>query len=175
MTEEQKKKLIKECSEWGKSILCAVIISFVILRFILFIAVVPTGSMIPTIQEGDKFIVARFYKYFDSEHKGLKYGDIVVFRHTDGAEDDSKLLVKRVIGLAGDVISIENGVVYRNGKALAEQYVKNKDCSFMDELTVPQGEMFVLGDNRGNSYDCRYWDKKTVPLSDVVGEALFLK
>ena len=173
MTPERKAKITKEANEWAKCLVIAGILAFLIIRFVLFYALVPTGSMIPTINEGDRFIVARFYTYFDREHKGLDYGDIVVFRFTQ--DENNPLYVKRVIGFAGDKIEIVNGLVYRNGEALDEPYVKNKDNYFMDEFIVPEGEIFVLGDNRANSFDCRYWKHKGVPLSDVVGEALFIK
>lgn len=172
MNEETKSKFVKELAEWGKSLVIAAIFALLIMRFVLFFAIVPTGSMIPTINEGDRFIVARFFTYFDSQRKGLDYGDIVVFNHSDGEE--SKLLVKRVIGFAGDKIRIDNGVVYLNDEPLKEPYVKNKDSFFMDEMIVADGDIFVLGDNRINSYDCRFWTHKGVSLKDVVGEALFL-
>ena len=174
MKPEVKQKIIKECVEWGKSILCAAIIAFLIMKFVVFFAVVPTGSMIPTIQEGDRFLVSRVYTYIDSKHKGLTYGDIVVFKYKEDGKDE-KLLVKRVIGFAGDKIKIINGLVFRNGELVVEPYVKNKDSFFMEEITIPKGEIFVLGDNRINSYDCRYWPHKGVPLKDVVGEAVFIK
>ena len=166
-------KIKKELVDWGKSIVIAAIFAFLIMRFVFFFAIVPTGSMIPTINEGDRFIVARFFKYFDREHKGLKYGDIVVFNFEEDGK--KKLLVKRVIGFAGDKIRIENGIVFRNGEPIQEPYVKNRDSFFMEEMTVADGDILVLGDNRINSYDCRYWEHKGVPLSDIVGEALFVE
>ena len=173
----QSKRMLNCLAEWGKSFIVAGIIAFLIMKFVLFFAVIPTGSMIPTINEGSRVLVAKFYRYLDWENRGLKYGDIVVFdfkEATHGKED--KLLVKRVIGMGGDKIYIDNGVVYRNGKPLNEPYVKNKDSFFMDEFTVPYGEIFVLGDNRANSFDGRYWEtqgyNKTIKMKDVLGEVM---
>lgn len=162
-----------EIFEWIKSLGMAVIMAFIILKFVAFFAYVPTGSMIPTIDEGTRIVVFKFYRYFDWDNRGLEYGDKVVFKTSiDGSEE--KLYVKRVIGMPGDKISIENGIVKRNGEVIEEEYVKNKDSFFMNEITVPEGEIFVLGDNRANSYDSRYWKKQTVSLEDVVGEVGFV-
>lgn len=172
MTGEIKEKTKKEDNsklEWIKSIGLAVILSFLLLNFIVFFAYVPTGSMIPTINEGDRIIVWKVFRYFDWENRGLEYGDKVVFKFSEN-NNDEKLLVKRVIGMGGDKISIDNGLVYRNGEKLEEPYVVNKDSFFMDEITVPEGELFVLGDNRIGSYDARYWDEQTIPMNSVVGE-----
>lgn len=149
----------------------AFVAALLIMRFVVFVAIVPTGSMKPTINEGNRVLVWRVFKYFDWEHRGLSHGDIVVFQFEDENVEE-KLLVKRVIGMAGDKIRIEDGVVYRNDVAIEEDYIKFPDTKSMEELVVPENEIFVLGDNRASSYDARFWRDKTIPLTDVVGEVI---
>lgn len=168
-----KNKWQKECIEWIKCFVFAFLLAVLLMKFVVFFAIVPTGSMIPTINEGDRIIVWRIFRYFDWEHRGLSYNDLVVFYFEDD-NVDRKLLVKRVIGLPGDKIKIDNGIVYRNNEIIEEDYVKNKDTYSMEEIEVPENEIFVLGDNRQHSYDARYWKNKTVPFKDVVGEVKLL-
>lgn len=168
------KKKVNNKIEWLKSFVFAAIIAFLLMKFIVFFGYVPTGSMIPTINEGDRIVVWKCFRYLDWENRGLTYGDIVVFTSNNERVGEGKLLVKRVIGMGGDKISIDNGIVYRNGEKLDEPYVKNKDSFFMNEIEIPEHEIFVLGDNRIGSYDSRFWDKQTVPIENVVGELKFL-
>lgn len=161
------------CKVLWKDVLSIAVFCFIILRFVGFRAVVPSGSMEPTLEIGNSYIVSRLATYFD-EYKGLEYLDVVVFTHEAEFGNDD-FIVKRVIGLPGDVISIESGKVYRNGEALTESYVKNKEYSVnLEEFVIPDHEIFVLGDNRQSSHDGRFWQVKTVNLDDVVGEMIFL-
>ena len=87
-------------------------------------------------------------------HISTVYGDVVAFSYP---EDPSRGLVKRVIGLPGDVIEIKDGYVIRNGQILPESYVVSRDRRTISELTVPADSYYVLGDNRRSSTDSRDW------------------
>lgn len=137
--------------------------------YVLMSVHVPTGSMEPTIPTDSRFIASRV-AYLKS---GPQHGDIVVFLHEETGEG----YVKRVIGLPGDTIVIKDGEVWRNGKKLSESYAVGStyvnDDARAVTYTVPEGEYFMLGDNRDNSGDSRVWANPYVPRSDILAKYLF--
>lgn len=149
--------------EWILPIIYAVGIVFLLNKFV-FINVVlpPSGSMIPTLNDNDRLIATRVWN-----KDNIKRGDIIVFK---SEELDNKDLIKRVIGLPGDHIEINDGVVKVNGIELEEDYVKNNE-SYNGIFDVPDGKIFFLGDNRSVSYDSRYWKNPYIDKSDVEGKA----
>ena len=144
---------MKNILEWVKEIVIAVIIAAVILTFIKPI-VVRQSSMEPTFYSGDYvFISKQAYKLFGEPERG----DVIVF-HTDMKDenDHDKNLIKRIIGLPGDTVEIIGGYVYLNGQILDEPYLNEQGISGeMEKITVPEGRLFVMGDNRGVSQDSR--------------------
>ena len=121
-------------------------------------------SMEPTLQPGYLLIVNKLaYKLGEPKH-----GDIVVFHYMGDKNED---YIKRVIGLPGDEVNIENGTVYVNGIALSEPYIAAFPA-YSGTWVVPEGSLFVLGDNRNNSSDSHQWG--FVDLDDVVGKAVFI-
>lgn len=170
-TEKEKSKGVKLINymvlQFWKDALPVIVVWQVFFHCVGFRIIVPTGSMLPTLEINGKYIVTSYTTLF-KENKGLEHGDIVVFRNRDLAKE---LLVKRVIGLPGDTIEIQNGILFRNGEIINEDYVRNNEHSvIMEAFVVPDGEMFVLGDNRGDSHDGRFWDAPTISLSCVKGE-----
>lgn len=149
--------------DWVIPIISALVIALLINKFLFFNVVVPTGSMIPTINKEDKGLVSVVYNT-----ENLKRGDIIVFH----SNEYDKLLIKRLIGLPGDYIEIKNGIVSVNAKELEEDYAENKD-KYSGIFKVPEGKYFFLGDNRPNSADSRYWKDPYVDSSDIKGKLQF--
>jgi len=148
--------------EWMIPILSAVIIAVLINTFVAFNVRIPSPSMVPTLNIGDRLFSKRVYNY-----KNLNRGDLVIFYF----EPTDKLFIKRLIGLPNDEISINNGIVSVNGEVLIENYVENQG-EFNGEFKVPQGEYFFLGDNRCNSHDSRFWENPYINSKDIKGKAL---
>lgn len=156
-------ELIKET----KSAFVVGLLVFVILKTLIMNCMVPTGSMENTIPTGS-FMIANRIAYIASTPKR---GDIVVFKNKDVAEE---YLTKRVIGVGGDKIEIKDNKVFVNGKELPEPYVNGQ--TFPNEITeynVPEGKLFLIGDNRENSLDSRYWNNPYLDKESVVAKAVF--
>lgn len=158
----------KTIFEFAKTIVIAFIIALVITTFIKP-TLVQGYSMFPTIQPYNYLIVNKI-PYITGEPK---HGDIVVFKahiYTDNGEE--KDLIKRVMGVAKDVIEVKDGVVYRNGEALEEDYVNGGVTpGDMAPFTVDEGYIFVMGDNRPNSLDSRDPSVGEIAVSDILGRA----
>ncbi|HEY3367177.1 MAG TPA: signal peptidase I [Symbiobacteriaceae bacterium] len=118
-------------------------------------------SMVPTLKQGDRFMT-RKYSYSPTFAAVPKRGDIIVF---EWPEHPGRVLVKRVIGLPGDLLEIRQGVVYINGDRLTEPYVQNPGSDSIPPVTVLSGAVWVLGDNRSKSFDSRMFGD--VPLTRV--------
>lgn len=154
-----------------KDLIIAVFIAVVIIQFIKP-TIIKESSMQPTLYENDYiFLSKQAYNLFGDP----EYGDIIVF-HSDIESDNGKKkdLIKRIIGLPGDVISVVDGVVYRNDEALKESYtMEDYTTGQIIEYEVPEGMMYVMGDNRRVSLDSRSEDIGAVPIDDIMGKAVW--
>lgn len=153
-----------------RDILIAAAIALIVIQFVRPVVVHET-SMTDTLQPGDYLLMNKIiYKNHEAER-----GDIVVL-HSELKQDNGreKLLIKRVIGLPGDTVFISDNSVYINGELLEEDYIREPGVVPGDiDITVPEGEYFVMGDNRGNSIDSRSEEVGCVSHEDLVGKAFF--
>lgn len=165
---EGRKKVKDEIISWVLTIAIALIVAFAINSFVIVNAKVPTGSMENTIMPKDRFIANRLAYINDNPDRG----DIVVFKYPD---DESVLYVKRVIGLPGDYVEIIDGKVYINNseEPLIEEYIKEEMYGTYGPYTVPEDCYFMLGDNRNNSLDSRFWENTFVEKEKILGKVIF--
>lgn len=157
-------KLEKFLKDWMFPILIAMFLAILINKFLVFKVEIPSESMAPTLNIGDRLFARRVYNL-----ENLSRGDLIIFYY----EPEDKLYIKRLIGLPDDEVVIKNGEVIVNGKVLTEDYVKY-DMDFNGEFKVPSRQYFLLGDNRSNSSDSRFWDYPYIDSNVIKGKA-FLK
>ncbi|RPF43162.1 signal peptidase I [Hydrogenoanaerobacterium saccharovorans] len=156
------KRVLKE---WVIPFALEILVIVLIVKFICFFAVVPTGSMIPTVDEHSWLFATRMY----NPEKNVKRGDILVFR----SDEMDQTLLKRCIGLPGEEITLdEEGKLYINGEYYEEPYVVNK-LAEPAKFRIPQGHYLFLGDNRSGSLDARYWDEPYISADKIMGKARF--
>jgi signal peptidase I len=171
--------------EAAKTVGLSLLLAFGIRSYVAEARYIPSGSMEPTLQVNDRLIIEKISYYF---HKPQR-GDIVVFNPTKTlrSEGFKDAFIKRVIGVPGDRVALEQGKVYVNDHQLSEAYVANSDPTSVETcmqetqvgipaflakpVTIPKGMFLVLGDNRSNSYDGRCWG--LVSEGDIVGRASF--
>ena len=180
----RKKSSLRENIE---AILVAILLALFIRAFVVQAFKIPSGSMKPTLLIGDHILVNKFIYGIKLPIWGRtivplkdpKRGDIVVFKFP---QDPSKDFIKRVVGIAGDTVEIRNKQVFINQKPLKTPYVVYTDDAVIPAalskrdnygpITVPKNSLFVLGDNRDNSHDSRFWG--FVDLEDLKGKAFII-
>lgn len=167
-TEGQTGTVIREVFSWLASFAFALLIALFIKNFVIINADVPTGSMENTIMPGDRLIGNRL-AYLK---EGPQRGDVVIFHYPD---DEEELYVKRVIGLPGETVVIEDAKVYIDGneEPLAEDYLKEEWVAATGPYTflVPEDSYLVMGDNRNDSWDARFWSNTYVARKKILGKA----
>jgi len=170
--QEAESSLGREIWDYVKLIAIAVVVMIVLQSFVIVNAKIPSASMETTIMTGDNIFGNRLvYKFSDPQ----RY-DIIIFKYPD---DESKLFIKRVIGLPGDTIDIHDGDVYVNGSEipLEDSFCAEPDSTVGGNLTypitVPEDSYFCLGDNRVYSKDSRYWENPFVRRDKILGKAFF--
>ena len=163
---EQEPSDKNELFHWILTLAIAVIIALCVNRFVLVNAEIPSGSMENTIMTGDRVFGNRL-AYIFGEPKRF---DIIIFRYPD---DEKQLFIKRIIGLPGETVEIHDGQIFIDGSKTPLKDVTTKE--FMQgsfgPYTVPDNCYFVMGDNRNNSKDSRYWEHTFVTDDEIVGKA----
>lgn len=162
--------------EWIEAIIIAFVLAMIIRTFVVQAFKIPTGSMRPTLIEGDRIFVNKFIYRF----KELKRGDVVVFKYPENPKKD---FIKRLIATQGERLEIKEGHIWINGKLIEEpQQIRkiiyyNNDlnmiyCKPGEAIIIPDGNYFVLGDNSASSRDSRYWG--FVKRKDILGQAMVI-
>lgn len=155
-----------EIISWVKVIVSALLIAIVLRTFVFQMALVNQISMDPTLHEGQMLVISKINYIVGNPERG----HIVVLKD----EVENKLLIKRVIGLPGEVVQLKNGKVYINSKELQPDYTSFPTFAYtQEEWTLPEGEYFVLGDNREHSRDSRLENVGLVDRKDIIGRAVF--
>src|SRR5215212_877524 len=159
-----KKKLPLPLDFLLQLLVCLALVFGFVRPFVMEAFWIPSGSMIPTLEIGDRVLVNKFiYRFTEPER-----GDIIVFENVDRADEG---LIKRVVGLPGDKVAVKGGKLYVNGEPQKEPYTNKKlpDRSFYAKTKVPKNHVFVMGDNRANSADSRVFGP--LPEQNIEGEA----
>ena len=172
--QEQEKQTAKgrDLYEWVQSLVGSVLVVVAIFTFVIRMMGVDGHSMLNTLQHGDRLLVVNSMLYHN-----YKYGDIVILRKNGVFDDDP--IVKRGIAVEGQTVDIDfaEGIVYVDGEALEEDYIREPTYTAEGTefpLTVPEGSIFVMGDNRNGSSDSRDYRLGTVDTRYVIGKAAFL-
>lgn len=176
-----------QAREWAEALVIALILAIFIRTFVVEAYKIPSGSMEDTLLVGDHLLVNKFLygthipftdmKFFPIRQP--RHGDIAVFKFPG---DESVDYIKRVIGTPGDVVEVRDKKLFRNGEEQVEPYVVHKNKEILPRsleardnfgpITVPDGKLFMMGDNRDRSYDSRYWG--FVDINKLEGKAFII-
>ncbi len=168
---KSKKRVKKETCDWLKSFIWAIVIALVVRIFFVGNFKIPTSSMVPTLQVGDRLLSNSVVYRFRAPRRG----EVVIFKYP---EDPARDFVKRLVGLPGEALMIREGEIYIDGEAVENRRI-NSRYYYSDgvygigrQVEIPQGGYYVLGDNSINSKDSRYWG--FVPENYMGGKAVFI-
>ena len=168
----KKEDIKREIKEWAQSIVIALILTLIIRTYVIQAFKIPSGSMRPTLMEGDKLFVNKFIYRF----RPMERGDIIVFRYPGEPKKD---FIKRLVAFENETVELKDGKIWVNGKVLDDPatfgkfYYYNHDPfgGPNEKIKVPQDSFYVLGDNSANSTDSRFWG--FVPEKNIIGKAVF--
>ncbi len=144
----------------------ALLAAFIVSKTVVSLTIVVGESMISTLEKGS-WVLADRLAYNDSSPEK---GDIVVFRKTDVSSD---VIVKRIAAVPGDTVEVRDGLLYVDGVVYEDSFGKASSHKTTEALTVPDGCCYVLGDNRSESLDSRFWDDPFVSEDEIIGKVFF--
>lgn len=147
-------------------VVLALALAFILKTFVVDSRIIPSASMYPTVKVNDRILINRFvYRFADVER-----GDIIVFK-PNADTGETRDMLKRVIGLPGETVEIKDNMVYIDDVPLEESYVAEKPNYQFGPITVPEGCIFVLGDNRNKSADAHVWLNPFLNIEQIKGKA----
>ncbi len=158
----------RNVNEFIDSIVQAGVSALLLIHFIVRSYYIPSGSMIPTLLVKDFILVNELQYRFTRPARG----DVAVFHPPAGYHGTKEDLIKRVVGVEGDLIAVKNHQLVRNGQVIQEPWIKEPINDDFPEIRVEPGHCFMMGDNRNDSYDSRFWG--AVPYDHYVGKAEFI-
>ena len=165
------KSLLAVIWENMQILLIAIALAFFIRTFIAEPRYIPSESMHPTLQTGDRLIIEKVSRYFYTS----KAKDIVVFKPPIQLKlqgyKNNQAFIKRIIAISGETVAVKDGKVYVNDILLEEDYILQKPYYNLQPITVPKGYLFVMGDNRNNSNDSHVWG--FLSEKNIIGRAIF--
>jgi signal peptidase I len=167
----EKANFWRQVWENGQIIAIALLVALVIRTFVAEPRYIPSDSMLPTLEQGDRLVVEKISHHFHPPQKG----DIIVFEPPEqlqrqGYKKD-QAFIKRVMGTSGQIVAVFKGKVYLNNHPLREDYIFESPHYNLPPIQIPEGKLFVMGDNRNNSNDSHIWG--FLPESNVIGRAVF--
>ncbi len=161
------KSVIRELLSYVIIAAVAALIYVIVSNFVIINANVPTKSMVPTINAGDRLLGFRMAYLFSEPERG----DVVIFEHKCYENEEPELLVKRIVGMPGDTIEIKSNKLYINGIVYVEPYLSDVYMPDFGPYEVSDDSYFMMGDNRTISNDARNWTYKDVPESEIIAKA----
>jgi len=167
---EKKSSWRDQALETLKIVITSSILALIIRGYVAEPRYIPSDSMLPTLTQGDRLVIEKVSYRFHPPRSG----DIVVFEPPEQLQkigyDKDQAFIKRVVGIAGDILEVKEGKVYRNGQSLKENYILDSPNYQLPPFKIPAGKLFVMGDNRNNSNDSHIWG--FLPSSNVIGKAI---
>ena len=168
---QKKAELWQKIKENITTVLIALTLAFLIRVFVAEPRYIPSESMSPTLETGDRLVVEKVaYKFHQPDR-----GDIIVFQPPEKLRilgyEKNQAFIKRAIAKPGETVAVRDGVVYVNNQPLAEEYIAAPPAYDLLPVRVPEGQLFVMGDNRNNSNDSHIWG--FLPAENVIGHAVF--